>query len=119
VTPAACSLEVFDEFGAQRTARSIGFPSTRSPANMHTLPGIALGELSTDGIPRNMLIEVKLPVGKDEEHKSGSASVTTVLTTVVVLVVISTALFLAFLFLREKQRRVYAPRTYLDTVHDE
>lgn len=41
------------------------------------------------------------------------------ISTIVPLLIISIPMILAFLYLRQKQHRVYAPRTFLDVLKEE
>lgn len=56
---------------------------------------------------------------EEGEHRNTSSSYTTLLTTLVPLLIISVPLLLTFLLLRVKLRRVYAPRTFIEILHDE
>jgi hypothetical protein len=55
----------------------------------------------------------------ERERRNTSSSYLSLLSILLPLLVISIALFLAFLYLRVKLRRVYAPRTFLETLPDE
>lgn len=56
---------------------------------------------------------------EEGEHRNTSSSYSSLISTLVPLLIISVPLFLAFLFLRVKLRRVYAPRTFIETLHEE
>lgn len=56
---------------------------------------------------------------EEGQHRNTSASYKTLLSTLLPLLVISIPLLLVFLYLRVKLRRVYAPRTFIDVLHDE
>ena len=65
-----------------------------------------------------MLTVVK-GIQEEGEHRGGSSSVSKLMATVVPLLIVSIPLVLAFLYLRQKQHRIYAPRTFLDVLKDE
>ncbi|THZ50901.1 DUF221-domain-containing protein [Aureobasidium pullulans] len=52
------------------------------------------------------------------DNRGGSSSYNKLIYTVVPLLVIAIPLVLAFLYLRQKQHRIYAPRTFLNTLED-
>jgi hypothetical protein len=56
---------------------------------------------------------------EEGEHRNTSSSYVSLISTLIPLLIISVPLLLAFLFLRVKLRRVYAPRTFIETLHDE
>lgn len=56
---------------------------------------------------------------EEGEHRNTSSSYETLLATLIPLLIISVPLLLTFLLLRIKLRRVYAPRTFIETLHDE
>ncbi|KAK5020512.1 phosphate metabolism protein 7 [Cryomyces antarcticus] len=56
---------------------------------------------------------------KEGEHRGGSSSFSTLLATLIPLLLISIPLVIAFLCLRQRVDRVYAPRTFLGVLHDE
>jgi hypothetical protein len=53
------------------------------------------------------------------ENRETSSSYQALTSTLVPLLLISIPMVLAFLYLRTKQPRVYAPRTFLDVLHEE
>jgi hypothetical protein len=52
-------------------------------------------------------------------HRGGPSSISALVSTLVPCILLAAALVGAFLLLRNKQRRLYAPRTYHDTLLDE
>ena len=56
---------------------------------------------------------------EEGEHRGQSSSVSKLIYTVVPLLFVSIPMVLAFLYLRQRQHRVYAPRTFLDVLKDE
>ncbi|KAI5251124.1 DUF221-domain-containing protein [Aureobasidium subglaciale] len=53
------------------------------------------------------------------DNRGGSSSYNKLLSTVIPLLIIAIPMVLAFLYLRQKQRRIYAPRTFLNTLEDD
>ncbi|CAD0113523.1 unnamed protein product [Aureobasidium uvarum] len=53
------------------------------------------------------------------DNRGGSSSYNKLIFTVVPLLVVAIPLVLAFLYLRQRQHRIYAPRTFLNTLEDE
>ncbi|KAG9557509.1 DUF221-domain-containing protein, partial [Aureobasidium melanogenum] len=53
------------------------------------------------------------------DNRGGSSSYNKLIFTVVPLLVVAIPMVLAFLYLRQKQHRIYAPRTFLNTLEDE
>ena len=56
---------------------------------------------------------------QEGENRGGSSGYYKLGATVVPLLLIAIPMVLAFLYLRQKQHRVYAPRTFLGTLKDE
>jgi len=59
-----------------------------------------------------------IDVLKEGDNRGGSSSYDKLIFTVVPLLVVSIPLVLAFLYLRQKQHRIYAPRTFLNSLED-
>lgn len=53
------------------------------------------------------------------DNRGGSSSYNKLIFTVVPLLIVAIPMVLAFLYLRQKQHRIYAPRTFLNTLEDE
>jgi hypothetical protein len=58
-------------------------------------------------------------IQEEGEHRGGSSSTYKLIYTVVPLLIIAIPMVLAFLYLRSRQPRIYAPRTFLDVLKDE
>ena len=60
-----------------------------------------------------------LEIMGEGDNRGGSSSYNKLVFTVVPLLVIAIPMVLAFLYLRQKQHRIYAPRTFLNILKDE
>lgn len=56
---------------------------------------------------------------EEGENRGGSSGITKLMSTIIPLLIISIPIVIAFFYLRNKQHRVYAPRSFLDVLKDE
>ena len=78
--------------------------------------------ISSWALPSNerLAFQLILPgILEEGDARNASSSYASLISTLVPLLVISGPLLLTFLYLRVKLRRVYAPRTFIETLHDE
>lgn len=81
--------------------------------------GDMIGELYRTTLFSVNLVTIDVDIQEKGEHRGGSSSVSKLMATVVPLLIVSIPMVLTFFCLRQKQHRLYAPRTFLDVLKDE
>ncbi|KAI4757530.1 DUF221-domain-containing protein [Aureobasidium sp. EXF-3400] len=73
------------------------------------------------GVLGDMIVhaDFRLDIMGEGDNRGGSSSYNKLIFTVVPLLIVAIPMILAFLYLRQKQHRIYAPRTFLNTLEDE